>query len=321
MSRKTPKTLVGHGIALLLKDRDITPVDGAPTLSGWVKGCYTLAMGTIETFNGVTGAFTATLTVCVPGNQEGNTFAVTGSLEALTGAPLEPGTRATHTSGTHTLTGETEIPAYACYIGSPVFTDADPAWHEILPGDIVFTPGGKNPLTASRVFKAGVIAKQTNGEPYLLLDGGISANIIEVVNDAGSSLWARYGHTGSWGDTVACDAFTGEALAQFAKALPNYPIRTLSYGLDALESRSISDICYGGLISTTILEEEFPHVPTKQIQVTALATLAEMTLKAAMEAERELTDIRERLEVLCRSLRASESYSEEVAQELADNVK
>ena len=67
MSRETPKTLVGHGIALLLKDRNIGTVNGVPTLSGWVKGCYTLAMGTIETFNGVTGAFTATLTVGVPG--------------------------------------------------------------------------------------------------------------------------------------------------------------------------------------------------------------------------------------------------------------
>lgn len=321
MSRKTPKTLVGHGIALLLKDRNIGTVDGTPTLTDWRKGRYTLAMGTIETFNGVTGAFTATLTVGVPGNQEGNTFAVTGSLEALTGAPLEPGTRATHTSGTHTLTGEMEIPTYACYIGAPVVTEADTAWHEILPGDTVFTPGNKNPLTATQVFKAGVIATQPNGEPYLLLDGGISTNMLEVVSDAGSSLWARYGHTGSWGDTVACDAPTGEALAQFAKALPSYPIRTLSYGLDALEPSHISDICNGGLISTTILEVELPHVSTKQIQVTALATLAEMTLKAAVEAERELAGIREQLEVLHRSLRASKLYSEEVAQKITRDVK
>lgn len=321
MSRKTPKTLVGHGIALLLKDRDITPVDGTPMLSGWVKGRYTLAMGTIETFNGVTGAFTATLTIGAPGNLESNTFAVAGSLEALTGAPLESGTRATHVSGMHTLTGETEIPAYACYIGSPVLTEADPAWHEILPGDTVFTPGNKNPLTATQVFKAGVIATQPNGEPYLLLDGGISANMLEVVSDAGSSLWAGYGHTGSWGDAVACDAPTGEALTQFAKALPSYPIRTLSYGLDALELSHISDICNGDLVSTTILEVELPHVSTKQIQVTALATLAEMTLKAAVEAERELAGIRERLEVLHRSLRASKLYSEEVAQEITHDVK
>lgn len=321
MSRKTPKTLVGHGIALLLKDRDITPVDGTPMLSGWVKGRYTLAMGTIETFDGVTGAFTATLTVGVPGNLESNTFAVTGSLEALTGAPLEPGTRATHTSGTHTLTGELEIPAYACYVGAPVLTDADPAWHEILPGDTMFTPGNKNPLTATQVFKAGVIATQANGEPYLLLDGGISAIILETVNDAGSSLWARYGHTGSWGDAVACDVTTGEALTQFAKTLPSYPIRTLSYGLDALEPSHISDICNGGLISTTILEVELPHVPTKQIQVTALAMLADMTLKAAVEAERELAGIRERLETLHRSLRESKLYSEEVAQEITRDVK
>lgn len=321
MSRKTPKTLVGHGIALLLKDRDIATVDGAPMLSGWVKGRYALAMGTIETFNGVTGAFTATLTVGVPGSEGGNTFAVAGSLEALTGAPLEPGTRATHTSGTHTLTGEMEIPTYACYIGAPVVTEADPAWHEILPGDTVFTPGNKNPLMATQVFKAGVIATQPNGEPYLLLDGGISANMLEVVSDAGSSLWARYGHTGSWGDAVACDAPTGEALTQFAKALPSYPIRTLSYGLDALELSSISDICNGGLVSTTILEVELPHVSTKQIQVTALATLAEMTLKAAVEAGQEQAGIRERLEALHHSLRESELYSKDVAQEITGNVK
>lgn len=321
MSRKTPKTLVGHGIALLLKDRNIGTVDGTPTLTDWRKGRYALAMGTIETFNGVTGAFTATLTVGVPGNQEGNTFAVAGSLEALTGAPLEPGTRATHTSGTHTLTGEMEIPTYACYIGAPVVTEADPAWHEILPGDTVFTPGNKNPLMATQVFKAGVIATQPNGEPYLLLDGGISANMLEVVSDAGSSLWARYGHTGSWGDAVACDAPTGEALTQFAKVLPSYPIRTLSYGLDALEPSHISDICNGGLVSTTILEVELPHVSTKQIQVTALATLADLTLKAAVEAERELAGIRERLEALHRSLRASKLYSEEVAQKITRDVK
>jgi hypothetical protein len=321
MSRKTPKTLVGHGIALLLKDRNVATVDGIPTLTDWRKGRYALAMGTIETFNGVTGAFTATLTVGVPGNQEGNTFAVTGSLEALTGAPLEPGTRATHTSGTHTLTGETEIPAYACYLGSPVFTDADPAWHEILPGDIMFTPGANHSLTATHVYKAGVIATQTNGEPYLLIDGGISANILETVSDVKSSFWTRYGHTGSWGDTVACDATTGEALTQFAKNLPSRPISTLNYGLDALELSHVSGICHGGFVSTTVLEGEFPHVSTKQIHVTALATLADMTLKAAVEAERELTDIRERLEALCRSLRESELYSKEVAQEITYNVE
>ena len=57
MSRKTPKTLVGHGIALLLKDRNVATVDGIPTLTDWRKGRYALAMGTIETFNGVTGTF------------------------------------------------------------------------------------------------------------------------------------------------------------------------------------------------------------------------------------------------------------------------
>ena len=60
---------------------------------------------------------------------------------------------------------------------------------------------------------------------------------------------------------------------------------------------------------------------TKQIQVTALATLAEMTLKAAVEAERELAGIREQLEVLHRSLRASKLYSEEVGQKITRDVK
>jgi hypothetical protein len=214
-----------------------------------------------------------------------------------------------------------EIPAYACYLGNPVYSESDPAWHEVLPGDTLFTPGGKNPLTASHVFKAGVIATQTNGEPYLLIDGGISANILETVSDAKSSFWTKYGHTGSWGDTVACDATTGEALTQFTKNLPSHPINTLSYGLDALELNHIPGICHGGFASTTILEAELPHVSTKQIHVTALATLAEMTLKAAVEAERELAGIRERLEALHRSLRESELYNAEVAQEITGNVK
>lgn len=234
---------------------------------------------------------------------------------------MEPGTRATHTSGTHTLTGETEIPAYACYMGNPVYSESDPAWHEVLPGDTMFTPGGTNPLTASHVFQTGVIATQPNGEPYLLLDGGISANILETVSDVKSSFWTKYGHTGSWGDTVACDATTGEALAQFAMNLPSRPISTLNYGLDALELNHIPSICHGGFASTTILEAELPHVATKQIQVTVLATLAEMTLKAAVEAERELVVIREWLEALHRSLRESELYSKDVAQEITGNVK
>lgn len=136
-----------------------------------------------------------------------------------------------------------------------------------------------------------------------------------------SSFWARYGHTGSWGDTVACDATTGEALTRFAKNLPSRPISTLNYGLDALEPSHVSDICHGGFVSTTILETELPHASTKQMHVTALATLAEMTLKAAVEAESELVVIQERLEALHRSLRESELYSEEVAQELVNNVK
>lgn len=123
------------------------------------------------------------------------------------------------------------------------------------------------------------------------------------------------------GDTVACDAITGEALTQFAKNLPSRPISTLNYGLDALELSHVSDICHGGFVSTTILEAELPYVSTKQIHVTALATLADMTLKVAVEAERELAGIRERLEALHRSLRESELYNTEVAQELVDNVK
>ena len=120
MARKTPKTLVGHGIAVLLKNRQIATEEDAPTFAPWVEGLYTLAIGDIETYSGVTGAFTATLTACVPGNWAGNTFTVTGSLETLVGAPLEPGTRATHITGTHTLTGEIEIPTYAFYLGTPV---------------------------------------------------------------------------------------------------------------------------------------------------------------------------------------------------------
>lgn len=321
MSHKTPKTLVRHGIALLLKDRNIATVGGTPTLTDWSKGHYSLAIGAIETFNGVTGAFTATLTVGVPGNPEGNTFAVSGSLEALTGAPLEPGTRATHTSGTHTLTGETEIPAYACYLGNPVYSESDPAWHEVLPGDTLFTPGASHSLTATHVYKAGVIAVQPNGEPYAFIDGVISHDMHNAIRGENAPCYTRYGHVGAWGDTVTFDAGTGEAIAQFAKALPYHPVRALEYGLTALEPRNLADICNGGFIDAVMLETLLPNVSPKEVHATALTILTENTLKALDDTERELAGIRERLEALHRSLREFELYSKEVAQEITDNVK
>lgn len=321
MTRKTPKTLVGHGIALLLKDRNLDTTSDTPTFETWVKGAYTLAIGTIETFNGVTGAFTATLTAGVPGNTHGNTYTVTGSLEALTVAPLAPGTRATHTSGTHTLTGETEIPTYACYLGTPVLTNTDPAWHEILPGDTLFTTGAPSPVTATHVYKAGVIATQPNGEPYMFIDGAISDNITETVNHAGTALWARYGLLGVLGDTVACDAATGEALTQFAKTLPNYPVRILEYGLSELEAKNLANITHNKFTDTVELETLLPDVSTKEIHVTTLTAHVETTLKALEQVEKELTGTKANLEQLYKSLKASKLYSEEAAKEIALNQR
>lgn len=322
MARKTPKTLVGHGIAVLLKNRQITTEEDAPTFTPWVEGLYTLAIGDIETYSGVTGALTATLTACVPGNWAGNTFTATGSLETLVGAPLEPGTRATHITGTHTLTGEVEIPAYAFYLGTPVYTGNDPAWHEILPGETLFTSGSSYPLTAQYVYKAGVVALTPYGEPYPFIDGAISDTMLEAVQEKhGNHLYAKYGHIGLFGNTFTCDTATGEALVEFAETNPNHLVRPLSFGVEALDPRSLPDTCIGGYIVPDVLESLLVDIPTKSIQVSALTILTEQTLEAARKLEKELPALQERLEALHRKLKASPLYSEEAVEEMRHDHK
>lgn len=322
MARKTPKTLVGHGIAVLLKNREITNTEDTPTFEPWVEGHYTLAIGDIETYSGVTGAFTATLTTCVPGNSVGNTFAVAGSLETLVGAPLEPGTRATHITGTHSLTGEVEIPAYAFYLGAPVHTDSDPAWHEILPGETLFTSGSPCVFTAKQVYKAGVVALTHYGEPYPFIDGAISDTMLEAVQEKhGNRLYAKYGHIGVFGNTFACDAATGEALDEFAETNQSHLVRPLSFGLEWLAPWNLADTCIGGYIDIYMLESLLTEVPTKSIQVSALSILTEQTLEAAQKLEKELPALQERLETLHRKLKASPLYSEEAVEEMMHDHK
>lgn len=322
MTRKTPKTLVGHGIAVLLKNRQITTEEDTPTFTPWVEGHYTLVIGDIETYSGVTGAFTATLTACVPGNSAGNTFTVTGSLETLIGAPLEPGTRATHITGTHTLTGEVEIPAYAFYLGAPVYTDNDPAWHEILPGETLFTSGSPSVFTAKQVYKAGIVALTHYGEPYPFIDGAISDTMLDAVQEKhGNRLYAKYGHIGAWGNTFACDTATGEALSEFSDASRSHLVRPLSFGLERLAPWNLADTCIDGYIDIYMLESLLTEVPTKSIQVSALSILTEQTIEAAQKLEEELPALRERLETLHRKLKASPLHSEEAVEEMMHDHK
>lgn len=317
MARNTPKTLVGHGIALLLKDRDLTTGAEPLVFGSWVKGAYALTIGSIETYSQVTGTFTATLTTGVPAaNTHGNTFTVTGTLEPTTGASLQPGIRAKHVSGTHILTGDMEIPTYAAYLGAPVLTSSDPAWHEILPGDALFTTGAPSPLTATHVYEAGVTATQPNSNTYVLIDGAISDDMTKATHDTGTALWAEYGLIGTLGDTIACDATTGKAITQFTKTLPNYPLRALEYGLTSLEPRNLPDIYHNKLINTAAIEALLTTTPDKEIHTAALATLTEITLNLLTQVEQELAGTRERLEALHKHLKASSLYNEETAQEI-----
>lgn len=317
MARNTQKTLLGHGIALLLKDRELTTGTEPLAFGSWVKGAYTLALGSIETYNQVTGTFTATLTTGVPAaNTYGNAFAVAGTLEPTTGASLQPGTRAKHVSGTHTLTGDIEAPIYATYLGAPVLTSSDPAWHEILPGDALFTTGASSPLTATHVYEAGVTATKPTGDPYVFIDGAISDDMTKAAHDAGTALWAEYGLIGTLGDTIACDAPTGEAITQFVKMLPNYPLRALEYGLTSLEPRNLPDICHNKLINTAAIEALLTTTPDKETHIAALTILTEITLNLLTQAEQEIPKTREQLEVLHKHLKASSLYNEETAQEI-----
>ena len=210
-----------------------------------------------------------------------------------------------------------EIPAYAFYLGAPVHTDNDPAWHETLPGETLFTSGSPYPLTAQHVYKAGVIALTPYGEPYPFIDGAISDTMLETVQEKHSNhLYAKYGHIGVWGNTFTCDSATGEALVEFAETNPNHLVRPLSFGVEALDPRSLPDTCIGGYIVPDVLESRLVDIPTKSIQVSALTILTEQTLKAAQKLEKELPALQERLEALHRKLKASPLYSEEAVEEM-----
>ena len=108
---------------------------------------------------------------------------VTGSLETLIGAPSRARHPRNPLTGTHTLTDEIETPpAYAFYLGAPVYTDNDAAWHETPPAKRS-SPAAPLPLTAQQVYRRGVTVSTPYGEPYPFIDGAISDTMLETVQE------------------------------------------------------------------------------------------------------------------------------------------
>ena len=133
---------------------------------------------------------------------------------------------------------------------------------------------------------------------------------------APATPWALMEASNNYGRTE-----TGEALTQFAKTLPNYPVRILEYGLSELEAKNLANITHNKFTDTVELETLLPDVSTKEIHVTTLTAHVETTLKALEQVEKELTGTKANLEQLYKSLKASKLYSEEAAKEIALNQR
>lgn len=130
MKRELPKTLVGHGIAVFISARGVAETP-AKELTEPFGDCKIAVIGSIESYNPVTGAFTATLKRGVPAQLPGNKVEVSGSLGTLHGAPIPPGTFATHVTATSTIDGHVENPAATVYLGALVGDDGK-AYHEAV---------------------------------------------------------------------------------------------------------------------------------------------------------------------------------------------
>ena len=210
MKHELPKTLVGHGIAVFIDARGTSETPPEELVAPF-GDCKIAVIGAIDFYNPVTGAFTATIERGVPAQLSGNVLKVSGSLGTLHGAPIPPGTFATHVTATSTIDGYTENPVATVYLGAPV-VDNGGAYHEARIGDSIFAPAtdGKVILVIE-AYAAGFLgAWSLSDDPryYAFLDPAILDKIY---------LGYRMdtGLIGSTDRVTILDSGTIEALAQF----------------------------------------------------------------------------------------------------------
>lgn len=311
MERKLPKTLVGHGIATFIDARGVTETP-AKELTEPFGDCKIAVIGAIDFYNPVTGAFTATIERGVPAQLSGNQLKVSGSLGTLHGAPIPPGTFATHVTATSTIDGYVENPVATIYLGAPVDTDSN-AYHEARAFDSLFTPntGGKV-LLVIEAYAAGFLGAWSlsdNPRYYAFLDPVI---LDKVYLDYSLNT----GLTGSTDQVTILDEGTVEALDQFLESMEEVGSKSIPNGIQLLEPQNL------GMFSELMDEVDslgaFMREGNPIVTHNDMIYLVDKLLTDVDAIEKDLPAIRENLKVLKGKLELSPNYDLDTLNEIRE---
>ena len=311
MERKLPKTLVGHGIATFIDARGVTETP-AKELTEPFGDCKIAVIGAIDFYNPVTGAFTATIERGVPAQLSGNQLKVSGSLGTLHGAPIPPGTFATHVTATSTIDGYVENPVATIYLGAPVDTDSN-AYHEARAFDSLFAPntGGKV-LLVIEAYAAGFLGAWSlsdNPRYYAFLDPVI---LDKVYLDYSLNT----GLTGSTDQVTILDEGTAEALDQFLESMEEVGSKSIPNGIQLLEPQNLG--MFSELMDEVGSLGAFMREGNPIVTHNDMIYLVDKLLTDVDAIEKDLPAIRENLKVLKRKLELSPNYDLDTLNEIRE---
>lgn len=311
MERKLPKTLVGHGIAAFIDARGVgeTPSEELVAPFG---DCKIAVMGAIDFYNPVTGAFTATIERGVPAQLSGNQLKISGSLGTLHGAPIPPGTFATHVTATSTIDGYMENPAATVYLGAPV-GDGGKAYHEARVANSLFAPvtDGKV-LLVIEAYTAGFLGAWSlsdNPRYYTFLDPTILDKIY-------LDYRLNTGLIGSTDRVTILDDGTIEALAQFCESMEDVDSRSIPDGIQLLEPQNLGR--FSELMDSVDTLGAFMHEGNPIVTHNDMVHLVDKLLADVDAIEKDLPAIRENLKVLKGQLELSPNYDPDILREICE---
>lgn len=311
MKHELPKTLVGHGIAVFIGARGVAETP-AKELKEPFGNCKIAVIGSIESYNPVTGAFTATLKRGVPAQLSGNKVEVSGSLGTLHGAPIPPGTFATHVTATSTIDGYVENPATTVYLGAPV-GDGGKAYHEARVADSLFAPATDGKvlwvIEAYAVGFLGAWSLSDNPRYYAFLDPVI---LDKVYLDYSLNT----GLVGSTDQVTILDEGTIDALAEFEEAMSTVDTRSVPAGIQILEARNLGRFLE--FMNTADALGTFMSDTDPVLTHNDIIYLVDKLLNETDAIEKDLPIIRKNLADLKARLEHSPRYAPEVLREIRE---
>lgn len=309
MKHELPKTLVGHGIAVFIDARGVAETP-AKELTEPFGDCKIAVIGAIDFYNPVTGAFTTTIERGVPAQLSGNQLKVSGSLGTLHGAPIPPGTFATHVTATSTIDGYMENPVATVYLGAPV-GDGGMAYHEARIPDSLFAPvtDGKV-IWVIEAYATGFLGAWSlsyNPRYYAFLDPTI---LDKVYLD----YRLNTGLIGSADRVTILDEGTIEALDQFLESMEEVDSKSIPDGIQLLEPQNLG--MFSELMDEVDTLGAFMHEGDPVATHNDMVYLVDKLLADVDAIEKDLPAIRKNLKVLKGKLELSPNYNPDTLWEI-----